>query len=293
MVSAKGDSKKLYQLVWELTGTKTDNPLPDDVADLKLAEDFADFFMNKIDKIRKSLKDYPKYEPKYKDVPRINKFQELTKEEVGKLISDLNTKSCELDTVPTHILKSYLNDLLPNITTLVNLSLQQGVFPEKFKTAIVRPLLKKAGLELTLSSYRPVSNLSFLSKLIEKAVLLRLNAHVDAHDLLPKNQSAYRRFHSCESALLRLVNDILTGMENKEVTALIAIDLSAAFDTVDNDILLRVLENQYGVHDTALAWMDSYLRPQAVRLASTPHNHLRDPWSVAFHKVVVLVPGYI
>jgi len=74
-------------------------------------------------------------------------------------------------------------------------------------------------------------------------VLLRLNVHVDAHDLLPKNQSAYRRFHSCESALLRLGNDILAGMERQEVTAMIAIDLSAAFDTVDHDILLSVLEN--------------------------------------------------
>jgi len=105
-----------------------------------------------------------------------------------------------------------------------------------------------------------VSNLAFLSKLIEKAVLLRLNVHVDAHKLLPKNQSAYRRHHSCESALLRLVNDILAGMENQEVTAMIAIDLSAAFDTVDHDILVDVLQAHYGLQDTALAWMNSYLR---------------------------------
>ena len=119
------------------------------------------------------------------------------------------------------------------------MSLRQGVFPSTFKHAIVRPLLKKAGLDLDLSNYRPVSNLAFLSKLIEKAVVLRLNVHVDAHKLLPKNQSAYRRHHSCESALLRLVNDILAGMENQEVTAMIAIDLSAAFDTVNQNVVVH------------------------------------------------------
>lgn len=80
---------------------------------------------------------------------------------------------------------------------------------------------------------------------------------------MPKNQSAYRRHHSCESALLRLVNDLLDGMEKQEVTALIAIDLSAAFDTVDHSILLDVLEKQYGVCGTALDWLDSYLRPRS------------------------------
>ena len=88
----------------------------------------------------------------------------------------------------------------------------------------MRHLLKKIGLELNFANYRPVSNLSFLYKVIEKSVLLRLNVHIDSNDLLSKNQSAYRRFHSCESALLRLVNDLLNGMENQEVSALIAID---------------------------------------------------------------------
>lgn len=124
-------------------------------------------------------------------------------------------------------------------------------------------LVKKSGLELTFTNYRPVSNLSFLSKLIEKSALYRLNQHVNENNLLPKNQSAYRQFHSCESALLRLVNDLLDGMEHQEVTALIAIDLSAAFDTVDHDILINVLRTQYGVCGVALDWVDSYLRPRS------------------------------
>ena len=86
---------------------------------------------------------------------------------------------------------------------------------------------------------------------------------MNENNLLPKNQSAYRQFHSCESALLRLVNDLLDGMEHQEVTALIAIDLSAAFDTVDHDILINVLRTQYGVCGVTLDWVDSYLRPRS------------------------------
>ena len=94
-----------------------------------------------------------------------------------------------------------------------------------------------------------MSNLPFLSKLIEKAALHILNIHVNDHDLLPKHQSAYRQYHSCESALLRLTHDLLGAME--QVTALIAIDLSAAFDTVDHDILFDVIQKQYGVSGNA------------------------------------------
>lgn len=136
-----------------------------------------------------------------------------------------------------------------------------------------------------------MSNLPFLSKLIEKAALFYLNKHGNEHNLLPKNQSAYRQHHSCESALLRLVNDILAAMENQEVTALIALDLSAAFDTVDHDILLGVLNRQYGICGVALDWLDSYLRPRSCRVSvnnimssardltcSVPQGSCLGPW---------------
>lgn len=291
VLDSKGDSKKLYQFVSSLTGTKSENPMPSCENDTILSENFADFFMNKIGKIRDSLKEFPNYKPRPKDVESFETFQELEESEIRKLINELKTKSCELDILPTKVLKSFLNELLPMITKLVNTSLKHGVFPTKWKQAIVRPLLKKVGLELELANYRPVSNLSFLSKLIEKAALYRLNTHTNDNELLPKNQSAYRRFHSCESALLRLIHDLLAAMEKQEVTALIALDLSAAFDTVDHDILLEVLESQYGVCKTALQWLDSYLRPRNCRVSvnsaqstpqllecSVPQGSCLGPW---------------
>jgi hypothetical protein len=110
---------------------------------------------------------------------------------------------------------------------------------------------------------RGYSETIFEEKLIEKAALKILNKHADQYDLLPTNQSAYRKYHSCESVLLRSVNDLLAAME-KQVTALIAIDLSAAFDTVDHDILADVLQKQYGVSGAVLSWLDSYFVRGAV-----------------------------
>jgi Reverse transcriptase (RNA-dependent DNA polymerase) len=237
------------------------------------------------------LKDYEHFKPSRKDVSSFDRFVELTEDEIEKLINRLQTKSCEIDVLPTKVLKLFLNELLPMITRLVNLSLTQGVFPTKWKLAVVRPLLKKSGLELIFANYRPVSNLTFLSKIIEKAALYQLSKHVSDNNLLPTNQSAYRQSHSCETALLRLVNDILEGMEHQEVTALMALDLSAAFDTVDHSILLDVLDCQYGVCKSALEWVDSYLRPRSCRVSvdsnlssvreldcSVPQGSCLGPW---------------
>ena len=113
-----------------------------------------------------------------KDVPKYEKFETFSENDVKKMINSMQTKSCEIDVLPTKVLKSFVTELLPIITTLVNLSLSQCVFPPNWKQAKVRPLLKKLGLELIFPNYRPVSNLPFLSKLIEKAALLYLNKRV-------------------------------------------------------------------------------------------------------------------
>ena len=91
-----------------------------------------------------------------------------------------------------------------------------------------------------------VSNLSFMSKIVEKCTLIRVNNHCNVHNMLPQYQSAYHKFHSCETALTKLVNSCLWAMGDQEVTALVAIDLSAAFGTVDHGILLDVLNVTWG-----------------------------------------------
>ena len=102
------------------------------------------------------------------------------------------TKSCEIDVLPTTLLKDNLDHLIGVLTKLVNTSLKQGVYAKSWKMAIISSLLKKIGLELIHSNFRPMSNLPFILKLVEHCTLYRFNEHCDQHILLPTYQSAYR-----------------------------------------------------------------------------------------------------
>ena len=128
-------------------------------------------------------------------------------------INSLKSKSYELDTIPTHILKQMMPTVLPLINKIVNISLTKGEFHRNWKTAIVLPLLKKIGLDLIHANFRPVSNLSFISKVIECCMLLQLSQHCEEFNLQPDYQSAYREHYSCETAVLKISNDVLWAME--------------------------------------------------------------------------------
>ena len=162
----------------------------------------------------------------------------------------MKTKSCELDFLLTLLLKKALPSVINTITSIMNVSLEQGVFLDSCKIAIIRPLLKILGLELITSNYRLVSNLPFLA---------RYNNHCDRHNLIPSFQSAYRPKHSCETSMVKLVNDLLWSMERKEATAVAVIDLSATFDMVDHTILIDLLHETFRIGDKALGSFQSYL----------------------------------
>ena len=127
---------------------------------------------------------------------------------------------------------------------------------------VLRPHLKKLGLELLKSNYRPLSNLSLVSKLMEEAVLEQCNQHCVLSDNTPTCQSDYKENHSCEMVLLKIINDALWSMENQNFMIQVLINLSAAFDTVDHDKLVEVLEKCFGVESPAVNWFSSYLSPR-------------------------------
>ena len=145
------------------------------------------------------------------------------------------------------------------MTSIINDSLRSGVFPSIYKSAIVTPLLKKPSLDPNdLKNYRPVSNLSFMSKILEKLVVSQLMSHLNRHNLFSSFQSAYRSGHSAETALLKVVNDLLLAMDDGKLSVLVLLDLSAAFDTIDHDILLHCLQHVFGIHGTELSWFRSH-----------------------------------
>ena len=174
----------------------------------------------------------------------------------------MKNKSCELYVIPTDKLKEIQDACINTITKIVNISLTNGEFCNQWKTAIITPLIKKLGLELVNRNYRPVSNLCFLSKLVEKCMLDQLMDHCNCNNLLPDFQSAYHQNYSTKTSLINITNDILWGMENQGVTMMLILDLSAAFATVDYSILLKILNKLFGFCDQALKWFDTYLQPR-------------------------------
>ena len=153
------------------------------------------------------------------------------------------------------------------------MSLSSAIVPVCLKAASVTPLLKKSSLNREdLKNYRPVSNLPYLSKLIEKVVVKRLNAHMTTHNRHEYFQSAYRSFHSTETALLRVHNDLLQAVDNKQCIYLVLLDQSAAFDTVEHNILLSRLDKSVGVTGSALDWCRSYFadRSQSIHVLGVP-----------------------
>ena len=151
------------------------------------------------------------------------------------MISKAAGKSCQLDPIPTPIVLKLLDVLLPVITKLINPSCDTGRFAEAWKEALVLPSLKKPGLDFAFKNFRPVSNLSYISKLSQRAGAERFTEHLTANNLHSQFQSAYKQKHSAETALLKVKSDILISMDEQHVTLLVLLNLSAAFDTIHHD----------------------------------------------------------
>ena len=187
-------------------------------------------------------------------------FKMVTADEVHTCIMNLAAKSCALDPLPGYVTRNALGVLLHFISKIINISLETGQMPSQLKVAMLRPLLKKSSLDHTqFSNYRPVSNLSFISKAIEKLVANQLISYINEYELNETFQSAYKQYHSTETALIRVHNDILSAIDNRRTVILLLLDLSAAFDTVDHAILLSRLRVRFGIAGKPLLWLQSYL----------------------------------
>ena len=166
---------------------------------------------------------------------------------------DSPTKSCELDPIPTFLPKEVIDVLLPFLTAMCNASLREGHLPASERHAIVRPLIKNSSLDSSdAKNYRSVSNLTFMSKVIERNVSRQIVNYLKLNELMTTLQSAYRPHHSTETALLKVVSHSFTSADGGAVMLLGLLDLSAAFDTVDHHILLRRLKITFGIGPSSI-----------------------------------------
>ena len=255
--SHSGQPRKLWRTFSTIMGLDKAGSLP---ISGPTAQKLHDYFVQKIENIRRSTGNSP---PTTRLPPSTNKFSSFktySSSEVLTMINSSPAKSCSLDPVPTHILKEFLPELLPFVTKMCNRSLEEGWLPKSERHAVITPIIKKAGLdEADVASYRPISNLTFISKLVERMVCQQLTSFLDENKLLPKFQSGFRARHSTETAILKVMSDILTAADQGKLSLLGLLDMSAAFDTVDHDILLQRVEESFGFSGDVLSWLRSFL----------------------------------
>ena len=259
-IQTSNSCKELFHNFSAILGKKNSTPLPSSLDSDDIPQAFSEYFTNKFITIRNG---FPPLNPTVvmdKSGKLLQTFTPVTEQFVSEILQKTVPKSCDLDPIPTELLYENLDVLLPIITNIINISLASGFVPPDFKTAVVKSLLKKTSPDQNvLKNYRPISNLPLLSKILEKVVLRKHLAHLQENNLCNPFQSAYRAGHSTETALLRVVNDLLNAMDEDKISVLLLLDLSAAFDTIDHQILLSRLGTVFGIRSTALRWFRSYL----------------------------------
>jgi hypothetical protein len=200
-------------------------------------------------------------------------FRPILQIEVLRAIRRITSDATGSDQISISLIKRILFALLPTLTFIFNTSLKTGIFPEKWKFALVRPLNKISSPSLP-KDFRPISILPALSKALERVVHSQLSDFLTQNNILNPFQSGFRRSHSTETALIKITDDIRSAMDRSQCTILTLFDFSKAFDTVNHDILLTKLKI-LGFSMSSLSWMRSYLQG---RKQCVCHDKMTSDW---------------
>ena len=194
-----------------------------------------------------------------KNPPCIHKFdfQPVSQLDVIKIVKSLNTNSTGADNINAFILKLFIDRISDVLTHIINVSFETRIFPDRWKLALIKPI-PKIPFPVKELDFRPISLLCTLSKIIEKLALWQIVSYIDKHSLFDPNQSAYKQFFGCVTALLKINDDILDSIDDSEVTILTLLDFSNAFGTVNHKLLLEKL-SILGFTKNSLDWVSSYL----------------------------------
>lgn len=239
------------------------------------ADDFLDYFTSKASMARNHIANLDP--PIFTQIDQnciFTDFEELNNDDVLHFIRRLPNKFSTCDPIPTQLFKCCADLLSPFLTVLFRRSLTMGSFPSSWKRAVITPTWKKSATNSDdVSSYRPISKLPVLSKLLERIVCKQICHHINLHNCLPRLQSAYRKHHSTETAVLKIISDALKCIDNGQVCGFLSLDLSSAFDCVDFDILSRRLHESVGLQGRVHAWLESFVRN---RIISVLHGRRTD-----------------
>ena len=229
-----------------------------------------EFFINKVRNLRADIpacrKDpFERLQSLMANRNCVFSFKAVHPDEVKKVIDNLkNSKTCGVDNIDSFVIKLAGTDLTPAITHIANLSLSQSYFPSTWKTAKVIPLFKKEDATLP-KNYRPVSLLPVTSKILERVAYQQLVEYLEQNHLLHHSHHGFRKHHSTTTALLEMYSSWVEAYQEDKVTAVVLLDMSAAFDLVDKSILIEKLK-LYGLDGKSSSWMESYMSERSQRV---------------------------
>ena len=272
----QNNPKVLFSIINSLLNP--DSKTANEMSSPTKCEEFAAYFRDKISDIRVEItRTKPANSGLKIPYPALNatmnQFAPVNMETLSKAVSKLSPSTCALDPIPTKFFKSVFDSVSTDILSIINSSLKSGIFPAALKVAMVKPILKKPNSDAdVISNYRPISNLPFLSKLMERIVYDQLNAFLVSNDITDIFQSGFRSNHSTETALLKVINDLRINADSNKMSVLTLLDLSAAFDTIDHDILIDRLEKWVGLSGPVLNWIRTYLTDREYYVSVGEHR---------------------
>ena len=255
--SFQEDPKKYWQTINELTQrSECKDATEPDIMNQEKANSFNKYFATVGEEIQKSLK--KQFE--VNDFSRILGFDFKTETEssIGKIIDHIrNDVATGDDGISAKIIKDGKPTLVPILTKLVNLSYEKNLFPDCMKIAAIKALHKKDDKN-SFSNYRPISILPTLSKVFERSATQQLVEHLEKNNIIRPSQHAYRKGHSTVTCLFEVVNYLYQLIDEKKMAAVVSLDLSKAFDSINHNLLLNKLSSM-NLSENTLLWVKSYL----------------------------------
>ena len=250
---------------------------------MTLCADFAQFFQDKVKNIIDNLPNcLPISSDQILDYPNHwSCFESPSPSFILHLIQRSKSNS-PIDPIPLLLLKNIAPTLILHFCDIIRTSLFTSVVPDSMKLAYITPILKKSSLDTSiLSNYRPISQLSTISKVLERVVSSQLTSYLVSNSIADKFQSAYLPLRGTDTALSKIINDIAISIDSNSPTYLILLDLSSAFDTVNHAILSNRL-NSIGIHGQVHNWLMSFVsnRSYSIRINNSSSSQFTQAHSI-------------